>query len=209
MQTGSIKWIGEQKFVASSPSGHMVAVDSDRESNHAPGPMELVLLALGAFITAWGGICMVTSAPFDNWWHSAYGLDVKILSPPHALLAVGIFAIEFGTLTLLAGRMNSAEGALRTLYRTLFLYVGGMMLVALTVMQMEVATRTEMHTVGFYMVLSITAPLVLARRMKRGKEDPRRIAERRGPRPQIPAPPVTQRRSATVPGRHRSAPSRA
>jgi len=48
MQTGSVKWIGEEKFVATSASGHMVAVDSDRESNRAPGPMELVLLALGA-----------------------------------------------------------------------------------------------------------------------------------------------------------------
>jgi putative redox protein len=48
MQTASVKWIGEQKFVATSPSGHAVALDSDRESNKAPGPMELVLMALGA-----------------------------------------------------------------------------------------------------------------------------------------------------------------
>ena len=48
MQTGSVKWIGEQKFVATSPSGHAMTLDSDRESNKAPGPMELVLLALGA-----------------------------------------------------------------------------------------------------------------------------------------------------------------
>ena len=48
MQTGSVKWIGDQKFVATSPSGHALTVDSDRASNKAPGPMELVLLALGA-----------------------------------------------------------------------------------------------------------------------------------------------------------------
>ncbi len=48
MQTGTVKWIGEQKFVATSPSGHAISVDSDRVSNKAPGPMELVLLALGA-----------------------------------------------------------------------------------------------------------------------------------------------------------------
>jgi putative redox protein len=48
MQTGSVKWIGEQKFVATSPSGHAMTIDSDRTSNNAPGPMELVLLALGA-----------------------------------------------------------------------------------------------------------------------------------------------------------------
>src|SRR5947208_6204388 len=48
MQSASVKWIGEQKFVATSPSGHAVALDSDRESNKAPGPMELLLVALGA-----------------------------------------------------------------------------------------------------------------------------------------------------------------
>ncbi len=48
MQTGQVQWIGEQKFVATSPSGHAMAIDSDRQSNKAPGPMELLLLALGA-----------------------------------------------------------------------------------------------------------------------------------------------------------------
>jgi putative redox protein len=48
MQTASVKWIGDQKFAATSPSGHTIIVDSDRESNKAPGPMELVLMALGA-----------------------------------------------------------------------------------------------------------------------------------------------------------------
>src|SRR5260370_17260114 len=48
MKAGSVKWIVEQEFVATSPSGHAVTIDSDRASNKAPGPMELVLLALGA-----------------------------------------------------------------------------------------------------------------------------------------------------------------
>jgi putative redox protein len=48
MQTATIKWIGNQKFAATSPSGHTMVIDSDRKSNEAPGPMELVLMALGA-----------------------------------------------------------------------------------------------------------------------------------------------------------------
>jgi len=48
MQTASVKWIGQQQFVATGPSGHAITLDSDRESNRAPGPMELLLLALGA-----------------------------------------------------------------------------------------------------------------------------------------------------------------
>jgi putative redox protein len=48
MQTASVKWVGEERFAATSPSGHAVAFDSDRLSNTAPGPMEMVLMALGA-----------------------------------------------------------------------------------------------------------------------------------------------------------------
>jgi len=47
-QTGMVKWIGELRFVATGPSGHAMPMDSDRKSNTAPGPMELLLLALGA-----------------------------------------------------------------------------------------------------------------------------------------------------------------
>src|SRR6187401_1870656 len=55
---------------------------------------------LGAWVTIWGCIAMLTSAPFDNWWHDAYGLDVRIISPPHAVLALGIFAICVGAMLL-------------------------------------------------------------------------------------------------------------
>lgn len=48
MQNALVRWAGEQKFVAMSPSGHSITLDSDRESNKAPGPMELLLMALGA-----------------------------------------------------------------------------------------------------------------------------------------------------------------
>lgn len=48
MQTAEVKWIQGEQFVATSPSGHGLVVDSDRQSNKAPGPMELVLMALGA-----------------------------------------------------------------------------------------------------------------------------------------------------------------
>lgn len=48
MQTAKVQWIGEQKFVAVGPSGHALAMDSDRRSNTGPGAMELLLMALGA-----------------------------------------------------------------------------------------------------------------------------------------------------------------
>jgi putative redox protein len=48
MQTSKVQWIGGQKFLAVSPSGHALAMDSDRTANTGPGPMELLLMALGA-----------------------------------------------------------------------------------------------------------------------------------------------------------------
>ena len=48
MQTARVQWVGKERFIAQSPSGHLVALDSDRSSNGAPGPMELLLVALGA-----------------------------------------------------------------------------------------------------------------------------------------------------------------
>jgi putative redox protein len=48
MDKARVQWVGKERFVAQSPSGHMVALDSDRASNGAPGPMELLLIALGA-----------------------------------------------------------------------------------------------------------------------------------------------------------------
>ena len=48
MQTATVKWTGGEEFVATMPSGHAVPFDADRKHNAAPGPMEMLLGALGA-----------------------------------------------------------------------------------------------------------------------------------------------------------------
>ena len=48
MQTATVRWLGAEKFQALTPSGHEVLFDADRQSNSAPGPMEMLLAALGA-----------------------------------------------------------------------------------------------------------------------------------------------------------------
>jgi putative redox protein len=48
MQVAKIRWVGADQFIAVGPSRHAVPIDSDRQSNTAPGPMELLLLALGS-----------------------------------------------------------------------------------------------------------------------------------------------------------------
>src|ERR1700678_904602 len=117
---------------------------------------------LGAFIAAWGGIAMITSAPFDNWWHSAYGLDVKIVSPPHVLLISGTLAVEVGTLILILGMMNRARDRFRERLNWLFLYIGGMIVMVLMTLLMEFSNRVAMHNGLFYRVVCIFIPMVLA-----------------------------------------------
>jgi hypothetical protein len=116
---------------------------------------------LGAFILAWGGVAMLTSAPFDDWWHNAYGLDVKIISPPHALLAEGLLTVQIGALVLVLGIMNRAEGPLRKALSALYLYIGGMMLVAVMAFLMERTDWTDMHTGLFYRDVCLAIPLVM------------------------------------------------
>jgi hypothetical protein len=114
---------------------------------------------LGAFIASWGGVTMLTSAPFDDWWHGAYGLDVKVLSPPHVLLAIGIVSVAAGSLVLLAGQKNRNPGKL---IDSLFLYVGALMMTALLVVAMDYFYVSMQHSGLFYRVLSMVVPAMLA-----------------------------------------------
>jgi putative redox protein len=48
VQVATVKWVGGEEFLAEMPSGHAVIFDADRKHNSAPGPMEMLLGALGA-----------------------------------------------------------------------------------------------------------------------------------------------------------------
>lgn len=116
----------------------------------------------GAFLCAWGAVAMITSGPFDNWWHNAYGLDVKILSPPHILLALGMTAIRFGTLVLVLAEVNRAIGSYRVRLEAV-LYFCFAVLLAMTVGIMQEDTfRMFMHGARFYLVVMCTAPIWFA-----------------------------------------------
>jgi len=117
---------------------------------------------LGAFIAAWGGFAMLTSAPFDDWWHNAYGLDVKILSPPHVVLALGIFAIQAGVVLLVASQRNRASEKTRERLEWLFLYVGGMGLLLLMSLTLEYSSLVLQHNAVCYQALCVGVPATLA-----------------------------------------------
>jgi hypothetical protein len=124
---------------------------------------------LGAFIAAWGGIAMITSAPFDNWWHAAYGLDVKIVSPPHTLLILGIRCVAVGVLFLTLAAMNRSaaengeaqDQTFKTLQRV-FLYVGGLIVGGQMFFLLEYTWDVHLHSASAYVAMGIAIPLVFA-----------------------------------------------
>ncbi|HTA78986.1 MAG TPA: hypothetical protein VK720_05535 [Terracidiphilus sp.] len=116
---------------------------------------------LGAFIAAWGGIAMITSAPFDNWWHNAYGLDVKIISPPHTLLVLGAFAVHVGLLFVIASTMNRAGWESNTYRRlqALLLYAAGLLLIQAMFFRVEYTTDVFLHNATAYISISLGVPI--------------------------------------------------
>jgi hypothetical protein len=126
---------------------------------------------LGAWLCIWGAIAMLTSAPLDDWWHNAYGLDVKILSPPHAVLALGILAIQLGAMFMLLAYQNrqataSGVDGNAELRRLPWLYVFAAALVVLNfaTMASEYTWRLFQHSTLFYQVVAgvLLMPLVAA-----------------------------------------------
>jgi hypothetical protein len=116
---------------------------------------------LGAFLTAWGGATMVTSAPFDNWWHNSFGLDVQILSPPHVVLGLGIWGVGVGSLLLLLARKNRAPGAAGQKLDRLFLYLASLLVLLHMILISEYSDASLMHSAIFYRAVAIGTPTLL------------------------------------------------
>lgn len=123
---------------------------------------------LGAWLCIWGAIAMLTSAPFDDWWHNAYGLDVKILSPPHAVLALGILAIQLGAMFMVLAFQNRAsssdDGNGTVLLRWLYAFAAALVLLNFATMMSEYTWRIFQHGTLFYRIVAgvLLMPLVAA-----------------------------------------------
>jgi len=113
---------------------------------------------LGAWVIIWGTLAMLFSAPFDNWWHNAYGLDVQILSPPHTILAAGMYAVAIGSLLLVLAYQNRSHSSGGNL---LFIYTAGILLTMSTIILTEKSYPNQQHGSLFYELCCATYPLYL------------------------------------------------
>jgi len=116
---------------------------------------------LGSWICIWGCGAMLTSAPFDNWWHNAYGLDVQIISPPHTLLAIGIYSIVIGAFLLTVAHQNRAEGAEQRRLAILLAGIGGLFIMNFAIFLTEYSERMMQHGAPFYDVAALAFPFAL------------------------------------------------
>ncbi len=113
---------------------------------------------LGAWVIIWGAFAMLLSAPFDDWWHNAYGLDVEILSPPHTVLAAGMYAVAIGAMLLVLSYQNrtgSRSGSL------LFIFTAGVLLAMSTIIVTEKSYPNQQRGAFFYQVSCAIYPLYL------------------------------------------------
>jgi hypothetical protein len=117
---------------------------------------------LGAWVCIWGTLMMITSAPFDNWWHNAYGLDVKIISPPHMVLAWGMIGIQIGAMLMTLSAQNRATPDDQKLYSMMHAYAAGILITMIaTVIQEDASVGNQMHGSKFYAITAWTIPLFL------------------------------------------------
>jgi hypothetical protein len=117
---------------------------------------------LGAWVCIWGTLMMIASAPFDDWWHNAYGLDVEIISPPHMVLASGMVGIQVGAMLLAVSAQNRAPEADRRRLGVIYAASTGVMLgMAATFILENAGYANEMHASPFYILTAIVMPKFL------------------------------------------------
>jgi hypothetical protein len=115
----------------------------------------------GAWVCVLGCGAMLTSAPFDDWWHNAYGLDVRIVSPPHILLGYGMLGIVLGALLRSLALQNGDDAQRRAHGATLFALSSGLLLTIVTVFLFEYSHPTKQHLPAFYRTAAYNIPILL------------------------------------------------
>ncbi|WP_177225778.1 hypothetical protein [Arsenicibacter rosenii] len=126
--------------------------------------------SLGALYCVWGAIAMLTSAPFDDWWHNTYGLDVQILTPPHTVLVLGMMFVQFGAMIgVLAIQNKFRDRAPETddqqrqaqRLKLLFGISAGLLLAVWFTLLSEQMGRYDAHSSSYYQTAAIFFPIYL------------------------------------------------
>jgi hypothetical protein len=91
----------------------VVLIDTLRYYRKAPGVDDgstvrifwIFHAPIGFIILGYGALTDLVAAPFDNWWHSLYGIDVTLWSPFHLMGTVGGLIIGLGIIYIFASEI--------------------------------------------------------------------------------------------------------
>ena len=118
---------------------------------------------IGVFVASWGGLGVLYDAVFDNWWHNAYGLDVRFTSPPHLLFSLSLWSVMLGSLLLAFSYLNrSALERNAGRLRAVVLYMGALLATAQLFACFSYTWDTKLHQARAYTAVAIFLPVALA-----------------------------------------------
>jgi hypothetical protein len=91
----------------------VVLVETERYWRRVPGVDEASTVSLfgifhaplGFFVAGFGALTMAAAAPFDNYWHQLYGVDVTLWSPFHMMGLIGAGIAYLGAAYALASEL--------------------------------------------------------------------------------------------------------
>ncbi|GAB3252977.1 hypothetical protein GCM10027347_12480 [Larkinella harenae] len=146
----------------------LTLVQRNPERSHSVRFWRVFYGSLGAMYCVWGALAMLTSAPFDDWWHNTYGLDVQILTPPHTVLLIGMMTVQFGAMIGVLALQNRyatqpALGNERQARRlkVMFAIAAGLLLSILFTMLSEKMGPWASHHSSSYITMGIAFPFYL------------------------------------------------
>src|SRR2546422_467983 len=100
--------------------------------------------------------------PFSRGGHTAEGREVRVLPPPHLILALGFTGIQLGAVLMVAALQNRAGGEARRGYGRLLAYGIGILVLNVAIMGFEqIGFSQNAHNALYYLVCAAVFPILL------------------------------------------------
>jgi len=142
-----------------------VLVETWRRGSGTTSFLRVFRAPLGLFVTGFGILTLVVSAPLDNYWHELYGVDVTLWAPFHVMGLVGGLVAVIGVVYVFAAelvRRRRAELGGQLVLLALVLFTWSAALRGLLVIFQEALTHSPTTVLGPFDVLTLPVGLAFS-----------------------------------------------
>lgn len=149
----------------------MVLLDTVRYYRHVPGVddsstvqvLRYFHAPLGFMLLGFGALTDLIAAPFDNYWHELYGIDVTLWAPFHLMGTFGGFLIGLGVIYAFASEISYARKASYPIRRFLGLTTPewGLLILAAAFIEFGLPALTAFEPLSLGSMQIATYPLPL------------------------------------------------